>query len=86
MAENPFSKDSQVESRTAGTLRRLRPASILWPARWPWTPPIQTEHLHEQREVILANLKLKRWGERITIAIQIFFALGFSTSAAGDGL
>jgi len=46
---------------------------------------IQTEHLHEQREVILANLKLKCWGERIKIAIQIFFALGFSTSAAGDG-
>jgi tetratricopeptide (TPR) repeat protein len=42
---------------------------------------IQTEHLHEQREVILANLKLKRWGERIKIAIQIFFAIGFSTIA-----
>jgi len=42
---------------------------------------IQTEHLHEQREVILANLKLKRWGERIKIAIQIFFSIGFSTIA-----
>jgi tetratricopeptide (TPR) repeat protein len=31
---------------------------------------IQTEHLHEQREVILANLKLKRWGERFRVTLQ----------------
>jgi tetratricopeptide (TPR) repeat protein len=31
---------------------------------------IQTEHLHEQRDVILANLKLKRWGERFRVTLQ----------------
>jgi tetratricopeptide (TPR) repeat protein len=34
---------------------------------------IQTEHLHEQREVILANLKLKRLSERLRIGAQMLF-------------
>jgi len=44
---------------------------------------IQTEHLHEQREVILANLTLKRWGERIKIGIQILFVIAVSAMAVG---
>jgi tetratricopeptide (TPR) repeat protein len=44
---------------------------------------IQTQHLHEQREVILANLTLKRWGERIKIGVQIFFVIAVSAMAVG---
>ena len=36
---------------------------------------IQTEHLHEQRTAVLANLKLRGHSERIKIAIQVFLGL-----------
>ena len=35
---------------------------------------LQTEHLHEQREVILARLKLGRWKDRIGLALQLMTA------------
>src|ERR1700685_1433484 len=35
----------------------------------------QTEHLHEQRAVNLQLLKLKRFGERLRIALQAFWIL-----------
>jgi tetratricopeptide (TPR) repeat protein len=35
---------------------------------------IQSEHLHEQREVLLSQLKLKRLGERLRVGTQFFFA------------
>jgi hypothetical protein len=31
---------------------------------------LQTEHLHEQREVILARLRLGRWKDRVSLALQ----------------
>jgi tetratricopeptide (TPR) repeat protein len=36
---------------------------------------IQTEHLHEQRAVILTNLKLKSTSEGLRVAMQVFVAL-----------
>ncbi len=36
---------------------------------------IQTEHLHEQREVQLANLRLKRLAEKLRIAYQLLFGI-----------
>ena len=36
---------------------------------------IQTEHLHEQREVQLSHLKLRRWSERMRVGLQLFFVL-----------
>jgi tetratricopeptide (TPR) repeat protein len=36
---------------------------------------VQTEHLHEQRVVNLALLKLKRFGERLRVGLQLFFIL-----------
>jgi tetratricopeptide (TPR) repeat protein len=36
---------------------------------------IQTEHLHEQREVALSHLKLKRTAERLRVAAQLFISL-----------
>jgi predicted Zn-dependent protease len=36
---------------------------------------IQTEHLHEQREVILARLRLGRWKDRVSLALQGVTAL-----------
>jgi tetratricopeptide (TPR) repeat protein len=36
---------------------------------------IQTEHLHEQRAVNLQLLKLKRFGERLRVGLQIFVIL-----------
>jgi tetratricopeptide (TPR) repeat protein len=36
---------------------------------------IQTEHLHEQRAVVLANLKLKRTSERLKVGMQVLIAL-----------
>jgi tetratricopeptide (TPR) repeat protein len=43
---------------------------------------IQTEHLHEQRAVNLSLLKLKRFGERLTVALRLFVIL----IATGIGL
>ncbi len=45
---------------------------------------IQTEHLHEQREVNLANLKLRGHSERLKVAMQLFVAL--IATAIGAGL
>jgi tetratricopeptide (TPR) repeat protein len=36
---------------------------------------LQTEHLHEQREVILARLQLGRWKDRVSLALQAGTAL-----------
>ena len=36
---------------------------------------IQTEHLHEQREVLLSQLKLRRLSERLKVGSQIFWIL-----------
>ncbi|HZK98785.1 MAG TPA: hypothetical protein VFC47_02705 [Caulobacteraceae bacterium] len=36
---------------------------------------LQAEHLHEQREVQLSHLKLRRLGERMRLAFQAFFIL-----------
>lgn len=36
---------------------------------------IQTEHLHEQREVQLSHLKLRRWSERMRVGLQFFLTL-----------
>ena len=36
---------------------------------------IQTEHLHEQRAVQLSHLKLRRFGERLKVATQVFIIL-----------
>ena len=36
---------------------------------------IQTEHLHEQREVTLSHLKLRRFTERLRAGTQLFFIL-----------
>lgn len=47
---------------------------------------IQTEHLHEQREIILTNLKLKRWHERIKLLFQLFAALVGATVLAVLGM
>jgi hypothetical protein len=36
---------------------------------------IQTEHLHEQRAVNLSLLRLKRFGERLRVGLQVFVIL-----------
>ena len=36
---------------------------------------IQKEHLHEQRQVVLARLKLGRWRDRVTLVLQTMTAL-----------
>jgi tetratricopeptide (TPR) repeat protein len=47
---------------------------------------IQTEHLHEQRIVVLANLKLKRASERLKLATQGFVAVVALVIVCGLGL
>jgi tetratricopeptide (TPR) repeat protein len=44
---------------------------------------IQTEHLHEQRLVILANLKLKRASERLKLGMGVFVAAVTAAVVAG---
>lgn len=44
---------------------------------------IQTEHLHEQREVMLSHLKLRQFSDRLKAGMQIFFAL--VATALGGG-
>ena len=36
---------------------------------------LQTEHLHEQRELMLSRLRLGRWKDRITLALQVMTAV-----------
>ncbi|WP_185968191.1 hypothetical protein, partial [Geobacillus sp. LEMMJ02] len=36
---------------------------------------IQTEHLHEQRDLILRNLRLRSWRETFQLGTQVFVAL-----------
>ena len=44
---------------------------------------LQTEHLHEQRELMLSRLRLGRWKDRITLALQAMTAVvGFAVAAA----
>jgi tetratricopeptide (TPR) repeat protein len=44
---------------------------------------LQTEHLHEQRQVILARLRLGRWKDRVTLALQALTGLvGLAIAAA----
>ncbi|MGH2929496.1 MAG: hypothetical protein ACRDL8_14940, partial [Solirubrobacteraceae bacterium] len=44
---------------------------------------IQTEHLHEQRELMLSRLRLGRWKDRVTLALQAMTALvGLALAAA----
>ena len=44
---------------------------------------IQTEHLHEQRELMLSRLRLGRWKDRITLALQAMTAVvGLAIAAA----
>ena len=44
---------------------------------------IQTEHLHEQRELMLSRLRLGRWKDRITLALQAMTAaVGLALAAA----
>ena len=40
---------------------------------------LQTEHLHEQRELQLAHLKVRRWKDRMSLALQV---LGVAVGAA----
>ena len=47
---------------------------------------IQTEHLHEQRAVVLTNLKLKRASERLKVGLQLFFVGVASAMALVVGL
>ena len=35
---------------------------------------LQSEHLHEQRELMLSRLRLGRWKDRITLALQVMTA------------
>jgi len=44
---------------------------------------IQTEHLHEQRIVNLQLLKLKRWGERLRVGLQVFIILAATVIGIG---
>jgi tetratricopeptide (TPR) repeat protein len=44
---------------------------------------LQTEHLHEQRELMLSRLRLGRWKDRITLALQAMTAVvGLAIAAA----
>ena len=47
---------------------------------------IQKEHLHEQRQVVLARLLLGRWKDRVTLALQAMTALVGVLIAAAVGV
>jgi tetratricopeptide (TPR) repeat protein len=47
---------------------------------------LQAEHLHEQRVVVLARLKLGRWKDRITLALQAMTALAGLAVAVAIGV
>ena len=44
---------------------------------------VQTEHLHEQRAVILQLLKLKRFDERLRVALRLFVILAATVVGIG---
>jgi tetratricopeptide (TPR) repeat protein len=47
---------------------------------------LQTEHLHEQREVTLARMRLGRWKDRVTLALQGMTAVVGLAVAASIGV
>ena len=47
---------------------------------------IQKEHLHEQRQVILSRLRLGRWKDRVTLALQALTTMVGLAVAAAVGL
>ncbi|MDE2355295.1 MAG: hypothetical protein KGL69_00930 [Alphaproteobacteria bacterium] len=47
---------------------------------------IQSEHLHEQRAVMLTDLRLRVFGERLKLGLRIFTALAFTVLGAGLGV
>lgn len=47
---------------------------------------LQTEHLHEQREVMLSRLRLGRWKDRVSLALQLMTALVGLVVAAAVGV
>jgi tetratricopeptide (TPR) repeat protein len=44
---------------------------------------IQSEHLHEQRKVLLSNLKLRRWIDRLKLGVQLFIILAATVIGLG---
>jgi len=47
---------------------------------------LQTEHLHEQRELQLAHLRVRRWKDRMSLALQAFGVAGGAAIAVGLGV
>jgi tetratricopeptide (TPR) repeat protein len=47
---------------------------------------LQTEHLHEQREVVLSRLLLGRWKDRVSLALQAMTAVVGLAAAGAIGL
>jgi tetratricopeptide (TPR) repeat protein len=47
---------------------------------------LQTEHLHEQRELTLSRLRLGRWKDRVTLALQLLTAFVGVILAAALGV
>ena len=47
---------------------------------------LQTEHLHEQRELQLAHLRVRRWRDRMSLALQALGVLIGIAVAAGLGV
>jgi hypothetical protein len=61
---------SLVDSEAAGFLKEQRRLIHL-----------QTEHLHEQRELVLAHLRVRRWKDRISLSLQaLAFIVGFAAA------
>ena len=46
---------------------------------------LQTEHLHEQRELQTSRLRLGRWKDRVSLTLQLMTALFGLTVAAAVG-
>ncbi|HEY5411942.1 MAG TPA: hypothetical protein VIJ94_14565, partial [Caulobacteraceae bacterium] len=48
---------------------------------------LQTEHLHEQRELMLSRLRLGRWKDRVSLALQAMTAVvGLAIAGAVAGM
>jgi tetratricopeptide (TPR) repeat protein len=84
--ESPTPLDPTAAALAAGAARNdpeLARAASAYFRKQSHLVEIQTEHLHEQRVVNLQLLKLKRWGERLRVGLQVFIILAATVIGIG---
>jgi tetratricopeptide (TPR) repeat protein len=77
--ENPAAVSIALSRRTAAGTAAVDAEAAAFLQEQRRLINLQTEHLHEQRDLVLAHLRVRRWKDRISLSLQ---ALAFIVGAA----